>query len=52
MSKAKSIFIAIVTNKKVLGIVKAGLIAGLTALGLTVTPEVQEVFCATTVAAQ
>lgn len=46
MEKVKSVFLAIATNKKVLAIVKTGLVAGLTAIGLTVTPEVTEVFCA------
>lgn len=52
MSKVKSILLAVLTSKKLLGIIKAGLIAGATALGIAVTPEVTEVFCAITPVAQ
>lgn len=46
MTKIKEILISIATNKKVLVLVKTGIVAGLTALGIAVTPEVTEVFCA------
>ncbi len=48
MSKVVTIITTVLKSKKLLGIVKAGLIAGATALGLAVTPEVTEVFCAIT----
>lgn len=47
MSKIKDILIGFATNKKVLMLVKTGIVAGLTALGIAVTPEVTEVFCST-----